>query len=206
MNNKRSNQNKYQNSLEALKDIPSETAKSLKEDLVQKMPEDVIQQIFGGPVKRNYSGEIALGESLEVEEVISGKQEENKKIETQLTFERTLLREEKELRARRSNELSLELKALMQEVINLSQNTQELSEEVQIAAMQAPVDPGEYHRVFFEKLIEFIKSFRKKVKEAKTWLHAANARAEKKNYWAKYKKHGAKFLLAADHYLTRSAG
>lgn len=209
MDNKKqakTNKQKYQNSLEALKDIPQETARSLKEDFVQKLPEDVMQQIFGGPVKQSYSGEISVGESLEIDKIYSGENEKEKKLKTQLTYERVLRREEKELKTKKSNELRLELKSLMQEVVKLSQNTQELSEEVQIASMQAPVEPGVYHKVFFEKLVEFIKSFRKKLKEAGTWLQAANKRAEKKNYWTKYKKHGAKFLLSADHYLTRSAG
>ena len=72
--------------------------------------------------------------------------------------------------------------------------------------MQAPVEPGVYHVIFFEKLLEFVKSFRKKIEDAAVWLHATNSRAEKKNYWSRYKKHGGKFLLAADHYLTSSAG
>ena len=87
-----------------------------------------------------------------------------------------------------------------------TENTQELAEEVQIATMQAPVEPGIYHLVFFERLLEFIKSFRQNIGQAKNWLQSSNKRAQKKNYWANYKKHGGKFLLAADHYVSRSAG
>jgi hypothetical protein len=72
--------------------------------------------------------------------------------------------------------------------------------------MQAPIEPGVYHLIFFEKLLEFIKSFRKNIGQAKVWLQSSNKRAQKKNYWASYKKHGGKFLLAADHYVSRSAG
>src|SRR4030043_501414 len=61
-------------------------------------------------------------------------------------------------------------------------------------------------QISFEKLLEFVKSFRKKIEESSVWLHATNKRAEKQNYWSKFKKHGGKFLLSADHYLTRSAG
>jgi len=54
--------------------------------------------------------------------------------------------------------------------------------------------------------LEFMKSFRKKIEDAQIWLHASNKRAEKKNFWSTYKKHGSKFLLSPDHYLQRSAG
>ena len=114
--------------------------------------------------------------------------------------------EEKRRIEEKSNELKLQLNAIMQEMAVLSQSTQELAKETQIAAMQAPVEPGVYHLIFFEKLLEFIRSFRKKTEEAKIWLQASNNRAQKKNFWARYKKHGGKFLLSPDHYLTRSSG
>jgi hypothetical protein len=204
--NKTKQQKNYQNTLESLKDIPNDTARSLKEDLVQKMPQDALNQIFGGPVRKSFSGEMTAGESLEINEVYSGKREKEEKLKTQLSYERHLRQEEQQLITKKSNELRMQLKVLMEEVITLSENTQELSEEVHIAAQQAPVEPGLYHVVFFEKLVKFIKSFRQRVKEANTWMHAANERASKKGYWAKYKKYGAKFLLSGEHYLTRSAG
>jgi hypothetical protein len=107
---------------------------------------------------------------------------------------------------RRSNELRLQLKAIMQEVVILAGNTQDLGKEVQLAAMQAPIEPGVYHIIFFEKLLEFIKSFRKKIEEASVWLHISNKRAQKKNFWGRYKQHGAKYLLSGEHYASRSAG
>ena len=94
----------------------------------------------------------------------------------------------------------------MQEVVTLAQSTQDLAQEVEIAAIQAPANPGIYHLVFFERLLEFITSFRKKIENAGHWLSAVNKRADKKNYWSIYKKHGSKFLLSPDHYLQRSAG
>ena len=51
-----------------------------------------------------------------------------------------------------SNELKLELHVLMQELSKLASVTPKLAQEVQIAAFQAPVNPGIYHLVFFEKL------------------------------------------------------
>jgi hypothetical protein len=195
-----------QNVLESLKDIGSGTANSLKSDLFEHGSQDFLDQIFGNKSTKKYSGEISVGESLEIDEVISGEHEEKKKLEGQLGLERQLKEEERILVEKRGNELRLQLHALTQEVIALAQSTQEMGEEVEIAAVQAPTNPGIYHVVFFEKLLGFIRSFRKKIETASVWLHASNKRAEKRNFWGLYKKHGSKFLLSPDHYLQRSAG
>jgi len=195
-----------QNVLESLKDIGSGAAGSLKTDLFERGSKDFLNQIFGNRSGKKYSGEISVGESLEIDEVISGEHEEKKKLEGQLGLERQLRQEEKILVEKKSNELKLQLQAITQEVIALAVTTQELGNEIEIAAVQAPTNPGIYHVVFFEKLLSFIKSFRKKIESASVWLYASNKRAEKRNFWGLYKKHGSKFLLSPDHYLQRSAG
>lgn len=194
------------NALESLKDIGSSSFKSVKEDLVKKAPQDILDQLFG-PRTRNYSGEIAQGESLEMRLVFTGQLEKNKKLKKQLEFERTLRIEEHTQVEIKSNELKIQLKFLQEEVLTLAQQTKDLSSEAQIAAMQVSIEPGVYHVIFFEKLIEFLKSFNKKIEEASVWLYASNKRAQKKNVWgARYKKHGAKYLLSGEHYVSRSAG
>ena len=192
--------------LENLKDVGGNTGKTLKKDLVQGVSEEFINQLLGRKPEKKYSGDITPGESLEFEDVFSGRREQTMKLEKQLSLERKLREEERVKSERKGNELRMQLKAIIEEVAALAQNTQELAEEVQIATMQAPIEPGVYHIIFFEKLLEFIKSFRKNIGQAKVWLQSSNKRAQKKNYWASYKKHGGKFLLAADHYVSRSAG
>lgn len=195
------------NVLESLKDIGSTTGQSLKRDLFEGGSEDLLKQLFGElPKNKKYSGEIGPGESLNLSEVYAGTHEENQKLRGQILFERKLSEEEKGLVERKSNDLRLQLHALTQEILALAKTTQNLGEYVEVAAMQAPVNPGVYHVVFFEKLLEFIQSFRKKIEDASLWLNASNKRAEKKNYWAMYKKKGSSFLLSPDHYLQRSAG
>lgn len=194
------------NVLEQLKDIGTSTGKQMKEELLQKAPASFMEQMFSPGIRKNYSGEIMAGEALELKEVYTGQYQEKLKLQKQLSFERKLRKEEEARIEKRANELKIQLNVLMKEVYELSQATQDIGEETKLAAMQAPVEPGVYHVIFFEKLIEFIKSFRRKIDETVIWLKATNKRAEKKNYWSKYKKHGSKFLLSADHYLTRSAG
>lgn len=197
---------KYTNIIESLKDVGGGAVKSVKEDLITKVPEDLMDQLFWPVSQKNYSGEIIPGESLEFNKVISGQKKEEDNLKKQISFERRLFEEERIQVQKKTNELRIQLKVIVDEVILLAKNTQDLGNEIQIASMQAPVEPGVYHVIFFEKLLDFIKSFRKKIEEASIWLHATNKRAEKKNYWTTYKKHGGKFLLSGEHYLTRSAG
>lgn len=197
---------RQQNVLESLKDIGASTAKTIKADLLERSSKDILEQIFGGRPQKKYSGEISVGESLELDEVFTGEYDEKKKLQAQLVLERRLREEEKILVEKKGRDLKLQLHAITQEVIALAQSTQDLGQEIEIAAVQAPANPGIYHIVFFEKLLGFIRNFRKKIESAGVWLHASNKRAEKRNFWGLYKKHGSKFLLSPDHYLQRSAG
>lgn len=191
---------------ESFKDIGTATAGSLKEDLIEKAPRDFMDQLFG-PRPQNYSGEIIAGETLEIREVLTGEHEKNQKLRQQLTLERSIRQAENSQVDKKTNELRIQLKAIQEEVLVLAEGTQDLAEATQIAAMQVPIEPGVYHLIFFEKLLEFIKSFRKRIEEASVWLHATNRRAVKKNVWgARYKKSGAKYLLSGEHYVSRSAG
>lgn len=168
---------------------------------------DFMRQLFGRqmPSKR-FSGEILPQGEVEIDEILSGEREKNDKLQAQLMLERHLREEEQALVEKKTNELRLQLHALMEELQKIAAVTPKLAQEVQIAVMQAPVNPGVYHVVFFEKLIEFVKSFREKIEDANIWLHATNTRAQKKNFWNAYKKMGGKRLLSQEDYSQRSAG
>jgi len=204
--NKKKTPIKSTNVLESLRSLGGGVSTSLKQDLLKPTMSEATRQLFGPRLNKNYSGEINPGESMEMGDVFSGKREAEEKLKNQLVVERKLREEEKSRIETKSNELKLQLHALMNEIAEVAKGTQELGEETMKASIQAPVEPGIYHVVFFEKLLEFLKSFRKKINSANVWLASANSRAQKKNYWAKYKKHGGKFLLSGEHYLTRSAG
>ena len=169
--------------------------------------QDFLDQILA---RRQYAprpaNEIKVGESLRYGQAAHETFTAELKLRKQIAFERRLLEEERAETQKKTNELKVQLQALMQEAAFLAQSTQTLNESVKVAVLQAPAQPGIYHLFFFEKLIEFIQSFRQKIDSAAVWLTALNKRAEKKNYWTMYKKKGASFLLSGEHYLQRSAG
>lgn len=194
------------NVIESLKDLGGDFG-SQGTDLLKSTSEDFFKELMGvarPTVKR--SGEINPGQSLQMNEIISGKEEENKLLRAQLSLERNLSNDEKRLSQEKMQELRVQLQAITVEISKLAASTGNLATQTEIAMVEVPVNPGVYHVVFFEKVLEFLQSFRKKIDLAATWLGSSNKRAEKKNYWSMYKKKGSSFLLSPDHYLQRSAG
>jgi hypothetical protein len=195
-----------QNVLETLKDIGGGFGNQTG-DLLKNTSEDFFKELLGfSKPKVKKSGELAAGESIQMSEVLSGKEKENKALRAQISLERQLTSDEKKVSAGTMNELRVELQAIMSEVQKVATSTENFAEVTQVAMMTAPVEPGIYHLIFFQNILEFLQSFRKKIDSCATWLQSTNKRAEKKNYWSMYKKKGSSFLLSPDHYLQRSAG
>lgn len=184
-----------QNVIEQLKDLGTQGA------------DDFFKQLLGtANYQEKRSGDITPGESVSMSEMLSGRAEENRKLRNQIALERNMAAEESRQSQEKINALRVQLQALITEITKLSTSTSELAQETVVATMQLPAQPGIYHINFFEKMLSFVQSFRKKIDQAAVWLSGTNKRAEKKNYWAMYKKKGSSFLLSPDHYLQRSAG
>lgn len=194
--------------LESLRNIGGDTASSVKKDVFEGISKDFFSQMFGYEQKpQKASGDLVPGQSIEIEKVLEEQKEENKVLRQQLAHEQSLRKQEQTLVARQSQELKLQIQALTGEVTQLAVTTQGLARETQIAAIQAPANPGVYHVTFFEKLRTFIVSFRRKIENASLWMQSYNSRsAKKKTFWGQVSKSGAKRLLSNEDYLQRSAG
>src|SRR3989344_4576052 len=192
------------NPLETLNNIGKDTVGQLTNE-AGNIATDFVDQLFGINIK-GASGEIRPGGSVSMKEIMEAKASGKTEARKEVFFERTLIEQEKEMVEKRSNELKMQLKVLQEELIITSSRVGKFAKETQIAAMQATVEPGMYHVIFFQKLLEYIKSFKTKIESATNWLHSSNKRAAKKNAWGNnYKKHGAKYLLSEEHYIARSA-
>jgi hypothetical protein len=195
-----------QNVLESLKDLGAEVGTQTG-DLLKSTSEDFFKELLGmeKPTPKR-SGNLNPGESLQISDALSGKEEENKKLRAQISLERQLSSDEKRVSSEKSQELKNELQALMLEVQRSSASMQNLAEVTQVTMMAAPIEPGLYHISFFQNFLNFLESFRKRIDLTIIWLQSSNKRAEKKNYWSQYKKKGTSFLLSGESYSQRSAG
>ncbi|OGY12438.1 MAG: hypothetical protein A3F61_01310 [Candidatus Blackburnbacteria bacterium RIFCSPHIGHO2_12_FULL_41_13b] len=194
--------------LEALRDIGGSATSSVKKDIFEGIPQDFFNQAFGYERKQQKaSGDLVPGQSIEFDQVLEEQKEENKVLRSQLSYEQSLRHQEQTLVSRQSQELKVQIQALAGEVTQLAKTTQGLARETQIAAMQAPANPGVYHVNFFEKLRSYIVSFRRKIENASLWMQSYNTRsAKKKGFWGQVGRSGAKRLLSSEDYLQRSAG
>jgi len=193
------------NPLELFRESGQNAANIFNDEVIKPMIGDFREQLFYQ--RKKYSGEIKPGKALEMDDVYSGDATRKESSEKQLILERRMREEDRVFAERKTNELRIQIQAIHEEVIKLSQITPELAQEVKVAAFQAPVEPSAYELSFLQHIYEIIRKFRKKIEDAQVWLNEMNGRARKKNAWgANYGKHGAKYLLSGEHYLTRSAG
>lgn len=196
------------NFVESMRGIGRGTINTLTDDFIKETPKDFIRQLLGlerPPI--NASGEIQLGQSIEINQVIESQTEENKSLQAQLVHERKSRQDNEQYTTRQTQELKLQLKALQGETEKIAKSTIQLSQEIKIATIQATVEPGVYHIVFFEKLLSFIKAFRKKINQANLWIQSANKKASKRRtFWGQVSKSGAQRLLSSEDYSQRSAG
>ena len=194
------------NIIESLKDIGGDFS-GQSTDLLKNTSEDFLKELLGmsrPQIKR--SGEMKPGESFEMSSVLNGKEEENKKLRAQISLERNLSSDEKRLSQEKMQELKMQLQGITAEIGKLAASTGNLATQTEIAMIEVANNPGVYHLIFFEKILEFLQSFRLRIDQASVWLGSANKRAEKKNYWSQYKKKGTSFLLSGESYSQRSAG
>ena len=180
---------------------------TLKEE-TKLTSDEFFRQLLGQQkvIQEKRSGEVPMGQVLQMNEIMNGHQEKNKQLEEQIFFERRLFSEEKQQTSKKLDELRVRLHAIQAEATKLVASTQNLTEEVKIAVMQGSSKASEYQINFYENIISMVASFRKKIDSAVVWLQGSNKRAEKKNFWSQYKKKGSSFLLSGESYTQRSAG
>lgn len=195
-----------QNVIESLKDLGSSTGTQIT-DLIKNTSNDFFRELIGIPSQNNnISREIAAGEEVKISQILSDQNSEIRNLKTQVAAIKNMESEQRKIGEERMVELRIELQAIATEIIKLASATQNLAQETEIAMIEVPKNPGIYHKAFFEKILEFVISFRKKIEDASIWLKSINERSKKRNYWSMYKKKGSSFLLSPDHYLQRSAG
>lgn len=194
--------------IESMRDIGQGGFDSFKDDLVKEGSKDFVRQLLGlERAPMNASGELKPGESLVISQALEDEKEENKVLRAQVARERQLRQEAESYNQEQSKEIRLKLNALQGEAARIAKETITVSSELKVAVIQATVDPGTYHINFFEKLLSFMQSFRKKIHEANLWLASANKRAQRrKTFWGQVAKGGAQRLLSGEDYSQRSAG
>jgi hypothetical protein len=102
--------------------------------------------------------------------------------------------------------LKEQIESIRTELKALAASIKSLNTDIQRSITEAPVDPGIYHKNFFERLRSILILLREQVDDSRTWMSLYNNRKQKCGYWGMYKKHGTTFGLSNERTIATQAG
>jgi hypothetical protein len=169
------------------KDVAGEVVSEVREVASQMTRivtmENVVSQIFGQP---------GTGQQ-KVEYLPTGNQDQGQPETWKKKYaqERMLHKETLHLIERRKREREVQIKEVRAHIQLLTKSVAQWSHEVDTAVFQAPVEVSIYHESFFEKLLSFITSLKKRIDDSTDWVAMHNSRSTKKGaFWAMAMKGG----------------
>jgi hypothetical protein len=177
--------------LESLRTLGSGVGKTVAKDIVGGVATDVLSSLLG---QSQNQGEIRPNRSIDFQKENSpwGRRPE---MQTRAPYV-----EQSELH------LKEQIESVRSELKALASSIKSLNSDIQRSITETPVDPGIYHKNFFERLRSILVILREQVDDSRTWLSLSNSRKQKSGYWGMYKKHGTTFGLSNERSLATQAG
>ena len=179
------------------RDISTETKVQIRNVVTQDIPESLGVSHMSGKLQPNEK--VSVSESH---------QNSESRYDGFAQHRINQMREEHQALLRRTeSEVKEQIKSIQQEIRQLAGEAGALAQEIQIATMQATVNPGIYHKNFFLRLRSTIALLKKQIAESRHWLAEHNSRSKKRNYyWSQVKQSGTSFLLSSERYAVTSTG
>lgn len=180
--------------LEALRDLRTSATSEAKIQIKKAITSDIPEAF----------GLLTPNQPVSMEQIQAAEMRGEKRAEARFT---NRLDQERMVYLRSENETKAQIQNLLVEIKSFAKAAGALGQQVEIAAMQAPTNPGVYHQNFFAQLRIFISDMRKKVESSQNWLATTNARAGKKSFfWGNVQKSGTKFMLSQERYMVTTTG
>jgi hypothetical protein len=171
--------------LESLRSVGSGVGKTVTKDVAGKIPQDALAALLGGrPPQSENRPERGAWPGMHRPEMRPRAP----------YVEPTEIHLKEQIEAVRA-----ELKALAASIKNLNTDIQRTISEV-------PVDPGIYHKNFFERIRSILHALKEQVEDSRTWLSLFTTRKKKMGYWGLFKKHGTQFGLSSERTIATQAG
>ncbi|HJZ05102.1 hypothetical protein A2634_04405 [Candidatus Amesbacteria bacterium RIFCSPHIGHO2_01_FULL_48_32] len=192
------------NFLEALRDLGSDLKSEAKIQVKKIVISDLPEAIGLTPA----SGTLQPNEQISVAQLQQAENQGEKKAEARFQMRLQQIKaEEQSYRQRQETQIRQTIQAIQSEIKSLVKSAGGLAHEVEIAASQAPANPGVYHVTFFHQLKALIVTLRRKVEDSRHWLATTNSRAQKRSYyWGQVGKSGTKYMLSSERYMVTSTG
>ncbi len=179
--------------LESLRTLGSNVGKTVAKDVTGKIATDALSSLFGAPSQPQ--GELTANHPLNLRperQPMSG-------------FRRPEMQPRAPFVHKEEPQLKQEIEAIRAELKALAASIKTLSSDIQKTVNEVPVDPGVYHKNFFERLRSILVLLREQIDDSHTWMSMQSNRKQK-GYWGKYKKHGTSFGLSNERTLATQAG
>lgn len=191
-----------ENFLEALRELGRDIATETRVQITKAVTTD-LPDAFG---VTHTSGTLKPNEQFSVQSQSSESSRKNS--DTYFNNHFAQNREQEQARFRQNQaEIKQQIASIQTEIRSLAKAAGELASEVQVATLQATVDPGLYHKHFFARLKSTISLLRKRVSESRNWLAEVNSRSKKKgHYWSQVQKSGTSYMLSSERYAVTSTG
>lgn len=180
--------------LESLRTLGGGVGKTVGKDVIGKVGSDALTSLFGGIPK---AGELKLNQPIELN---------RPEVEPQpIRINRPEMMRPPLVRAEEAN-LKPQIEAIRAELKMLAASLKSLSQEVQKAVSEVPVQPGIYHLNFMERLKSILNILREQIDDSRSWLALSTNRKKQKGYWGMFKKHGTQFGLSNERTIATQAG
>jgi hypothetical protein len=180
--------------LESLRTIGAGVGKTVAKDVTGKIAEDALASLFGSPLKPQ--GELKADRPLDF----------GRERMPFPGFRRPEIKPREPWITPVEPHLNQEIEAVRAELKALSASIKTLNADVQKTIQEVPVNPGIYHKNFFDRMRSMLQLLREQIDDSHTWLSLYNNRKQKRGYWGMYKKHGTSFGLSNERSLATSAG
>jgi len=180
--------------LESLRSLGSGVGKTVAKDVTGKIASDALSSLFGTPVKQQ--GELRPNSPVDM-------RPERAPFPG---FRRPEVRPREPYVAQVEPHLKEQIESIRMELKALAASIKTLNSEIQRTIMEVPVDPGIYHKNFFDRLRSTLQLLREQIDDSASWASLYNGRKQKKGYWNSYKKHGTSFGLSNERTMATQAG
>jgi hypothetical protein len=193
------------NFMEALQNLGKEVIKDTTDQVAQVFNSDIPDSLG----LKSSTGQLNPNESFSLSDILSAEKRGELNAEKAANARLAQVREEERIMAQRREEQAKgQIKTILEEIKLLSKSLGDLGKEAQIAALQAPTNPGIYHRNFFEQLKNFIRDMRRRVQHSREWLAVQSSRSQRRKgmYWANVKSSGTKYMLSGERYMVTTTG
>jgi len=195
--------------VEQIRSIGSSITQSVKTDLVKGTAKSIYDQLLnssqtGTPPSEDNSTDIKSWFAKR-EQTIREETAEKTRQEERTHFAK-IRSQEKVLFNFADERLQQEIKEVRQELALLVKSIGKVEKQIETAVIQEIVNPGLYHKNFFENLKAWLVTMRKSMEDASLWLSTTSTRKSKGYFWQQTSKSGTKFSMSHERQSAMSVG